>query len=136
MRIRLGAILAVVAAVSLAELPRTINGRLVERVVKTYGAECGYADPVQEIHIVQHPVPGKEGTGRPLYVVLHSAAHDAERAILDCLDAPLSFAPYYTDATTGDVYYRINVRNFSIYYVVIGSVMEVRWFRYSRRMFP
>ena len=62
--------------------------------------------------------------------------NDSERAILDRLDAPLSFAPYYTDATTGDVYYRIHVRNFSIYYVVIGSVMEVRWFRYSRRMFP
>ena len=61
---------------------------------------------------------------------------DAERAILNCLNAPLSFAPYYTDPDTGDVYYRINVRNFSIYYVVIGYVMEVRWFRYSRRMIP
>ena len=29
-----------------------------------------------------------------------------------------------------------SVRNFSIYYVVIGYVMEVRWFRYSRRMIP
>ena len=61
---------------------------------------------------------------------------DAERAILNCLNAPLPFAPYYTDPDTGDVYYRINVRNFSIYYVVIGYVMEVRWFRYSRRMIP
>ena len=61
---------------------------------------------------------------------------DAERAILERLDAPLSFAPYYTDAPTRDVYYRINVRNFSIYYVVIGNVMEVRWFCYSRRFFP
>ena len=61
---------------------------------------------------------------------------DAERAVLDCLDAPLAFAPYYNDETTGDVYYRINVRNFAIFYVVIGQVMEVRWFRYSRSLFP
>ena len=62
--------------------------------------------------------------------------NDAERAILDRIDSPLAFAPYYTDESTGDVYYRINVRNFAIYYVVIGNVMEVRWFRYSRRLFP
>ena len=61
---------------------------------------------------------------------------DAERAILDCLGAPLSFAPYYVDPLTNDVYYRINVRNFSIFYVVIGSIMEVRWFRYARRLLP
>ena len=61
---------------------------------------------------------------------------DAENAILDRLDAPLSFAPYYTDAATGDVYYRINIRNFAIYYVVIDNIMEVRWFRYFRRLIP
>lgn len=58
---------------------------------------------------------------------------DAERAILDRLEAPLSFAAYYSDVQTGDVYYRINVRNFAIYYVLVGNVMEVRWFRYFRR---
>ena len=42
----------------------------------------------------------------------------------------------YKDEATGDVYYRINVRNFAIFYVVKGQVMEVRWFRYSRRQFP
>ena len=105
LRAELGTILAAVAAVSLAELPRTINGRLVERMVKTYGAECGYADPVQEVHIVQHPVPGKEGPGRPLYVVLHSAGHDAEKAILctrtpdnhDIYHAPDDFYALYLD---------------------------------------
>ena len=61
---------------------------------------------------------------------------DAERAILERLDAPLSFAPYYTDPGSGDVYYRINVRNFAVYYVVIGKIMEVRWFRYFRRLIP
>ena len=61
---------------------------------------------------------------------------DAERAVVDRLEAPLAFAPYYKDEATGDVYYRINVRNFAVFYVVIGQVMEVRWFRYSRRQFP
>ena len=47
------------------------GSRRVERVVGTYGRECGYDTPVQEVHIVQHPMPGKDGIGRPLYVVLH-----------------------------------------------------------------
>ena len=61
---------------------------------------------------------------------------DTERAILNCLNAPLPFAPYYKDPISGDIYYRINVRNFAIYYVVIEDVVEVRWFRYSRRLIP
>ena len=58
---------------------------------------------------------------------------DVEKAILDRCSAPLSFAPYHVDPGSGDEYYRINVRNFAVYYVVLGSVMEVRWFRYFRR---
>ena len=61
--------------------------RHVERVVRTYGRECGYDTPVQEVHIVQHPVPDKDGKGRPLYVVLHSAGHDADKAF-DCALMP------------------------------------------------
>ena len=61
--------------------------RRVERMVKTYGRECGYDTPVREVHIVQHPVPGKDGIGCPLYVVLHSSGHDADKA-LDCTFTP------------------------------------------------
>ena len=61
---------------------------------------------------------------------------DVEAAIKRTATAPMVTKPYGTDTATGDVYYRIGVRNFSIFYVVIGSVMEVRWFRYSRRLFP
>ena len=61
---------------------------------------------------------------------------DVEAAIERTSTAPTVTKPYGTDAGTGDVYYRIGVRNFSIFYVVIGSVMEVRWFRYSPSQQP
>ena len=79
--------------------------RRVERMVKTYGRECGYDTPVQEVHIVQHPVPDKDGKGRPLYVVLHSSGHDADKAINctftpgnhDIYHAPDDFYAIYLD---------------------------------------
>ena len=61
---------------------------------------------------------------------------DVEAAIERTSTAPTVTKPYGTDAATGDVYYRIGVRNFSIFYVVIGSVMEIRWFRYSPSQQP
>ena len=61
---------------------------------------------------------------------------DVEEAIQRTATAPTVTKPYGTDAVSGDVYYRIGVRNFSIFYVIIGSVMEVRWFRYSPSQQP
>ena len=58
---------------------------------------------------------------------------DAEAAILKRADSPLSFPQYPTSKKRKDKYYRINVGNFSVFYVVIGNVMEVRRFIYSRR---
>ena len=83
----------------------TVNGRRVERIVKTYGAEFGYRTPVQEVYLVQHPVPEKDVKGRPLYVVLHSSGHDAERALActrtldnhDIYRAPDDFYALYLD---------------------------------------
>ena len=62
--------------------------------------------------------------------------NDVEETIARTARAPLVIRPYGTDLESGDVYYRINVGNFSIFYVIIGSVMEVRWFRYSRSRQP
>ena len=56
---------------------------------------------------------------------------DVEAAIADASSAPLILHPYGTDPESGDVYYRILVGNYSVFYVVIGYVMEVRWFRYT-----
>ena len=49
----------------------------------------------------------------------HRLVDDIESAILKRLENPLAFRREYP-------YYRIYVRNYVVYYVVIGNVMEVR----------
>ena len=58
---------------------------------------------------------------------------DIESAINKRLEAPLSFAPFRSSKTRPHPYYRINVRNFSVFYVVINDTMEVRRVLYSKR---
>jgi hypothetical protein len=59
--------------------------------------------------------------------------NDVEKAILKRLACPLSFQPYRSVRDREHTYYRINIRNYSVFYVVIDNVMEVRRFVYSRR---
>ena len=61
---------------------------------------------------------------------------DTEKAILKRLDNPLGFEPYRSARNRNQPYYRINIRNFSVFYVVIGDVMEVRRFVYGKRNLP
>ena len=61
---------------------------------------------------------------------------DTEKAILRRLDNPLGFPPYYSARDRKQPYYRIDIRNFTVFYVVIGNVMEVRRFIYSKRDLP
>lgn len=56
-----------------------------------------------------------------------------EQAILKRLKNPLSFQPIHSKKERKYPYYRININNYSVFYVVIGDVMEVRRFLYSRR---
>lgn len=56
-----------------------------------------------------------------------------ERAILERLNCPLSFEPYNSSRKRMNAYYRIYVDNFTIYYVVIGNIMEVRRVLYNGR---
>lgn len=58
---------------------------------------------------------------------------DIEAAINERLEAPLSFAPFHSMKERPHLYYRINVRNYSVFYVVIDDTMEVRRILYSRR---
>ena len=51
---------------------------------------------------------------------------DIESAILKRLENPLAFEPYRSAKRREYPYYRIYVRNYVVYYVVIGNVMEVR----------
>ncbi len=59
--------------------------------------------------------------------------NDTEAAILDRLNNPLAFEPYPSIKKRKHPYYRIYVRNYVVYYVVIGDVMEVRRFLYGAR---
>ncbi len=58
---------------------------------------------------------------------------DIETAINRRLETPLAFAPYPTSKNRLYPYYRINIRNFSVFYVVIGDTMEVRRVLYAKR---
>ena len=59
--------------------------------------------------------------------------NDTETAILKRLNNPLGFQPYHSVRDRKQPYYRIDIRNFSVFYVVIDNVMEVRRFVYSKR---
>ena len=58
---------------------------------------------------------------------------DTEVAILKRLAAPEAFEARHIGQEREHPYYRIQVRNFTVWYVVIGNVMEVRRFLYDRR---
>lgn len=58
---------------------------------------------------------------------------DVESAILERLDNPTSFEPYHSVKKREHPYYRIYVRNYVVYYVVIDDVMEVRRLMYGAR---
>ncbi|KUO72692.1 MAG: hypothetical protein APF77_05860 [Clostridia bacterium BRH_c25] len=49
-----------------------------------------------------------------------------ETAIVERLNCPLSFEPFQSNRNRKNPYYRIYVDNFTVYYVVIDDVMEVR----------
>ena len=59
--------------------------------------------------------------------------NDVETAILERLNNLLAFEPYPSVKKRKYPYYRIYIRNYVIYYVVIGDVMEVRRFLYGAR---
>ena len=56
-----------------------------------------------------------------------------EDAIYDRLKCPESFEPYHSLRERRYPYYQINVKNYTIFYVVIGDVMEIRRILYSHR---
>ena len=58
---------------------------------------------------------------------------DIEIAINRRLETPLAFASYPTSKNRPYPYYRINIRNFSVFYVIIGDTMEVRRVLYAKR---
>lgn len=58
---------------------------------------------------------------------------DVECAIYERLNNPEAFEPYHSLKDRYNSYYRIYVKNYVIYYVVINNVMEVRRILYKAR---
>lgn len=58
---------------------------------------------------------------------------DVQAAIRERLSCAEAFEPYCSTKEREHPYYPIQVRNFTIFYVVIGNTMEVRRILYSRR---
>lgn len=59
--------------------------------------------------------------------------NDVETAILARLNNPVAFEQYHSRKKREYPYYRIYVKNYVIYYVVIDDVMEVRRLLYGAR---
>ncbi len=58
---------------------------------------------------------------------------ETEAAIIKRLGDPLGYEPYRSKYDRKHLYYRVRIKNYTVFYVVIGDVMEVRRFVYSRR---
>lgn len=58
---------------------------------------------------------------------------EMNQAVADRLSAPTAFEAYYSKNDRKRPYYRIRVRNYVIYYVVIDDVMELRRLVYNKR---
>lgn len=59
--------------------------------------------------------------------------HLVQQAIQDRSTCAEAFEPYHSAKERPYPYYRIYVKNYTIYYVVIGDVMEVRRMLYNKR---
>lgn len=66
-------------------------------------------------------------------VAAENLIDEVEKAIDERLDCAEAFEPYRSNREREHPYYRIPVKNFTIFYVVIGDTMEVRRILYSRR---
>ena len=62
-----------------------------------------------------------------------SLIEETEIAIQKRLFNPLSFEPCHSVKGRKNMYYPIYIKNYTILYVVIGNVMEVRRFVYNKR---
>lgn len=56
-----------------------------------------------------------------------------ENAIFERASCAEAFEPYRSKSERSQVYYRIYVKNYTIYYVVEGDTMEIRRILYNKR---
>lgn len=65
------------------------------------------------------------------YMAANHLIDSVEKEIVNRLKNPLGYEKYITKA--GNIYYRIYVKNYMIFYTVTNNVMEVRRITYSKR---
>lgn len=65
-------------------------------------------------------------------IAAEKLVNDVEAAIEERRSCAEAFEPYSSSRKREHSYYRIQVRNFTIFYVVIDRTMEVRRILYSR----
>ncbi|MCL2109511.1 MAG: type II toxin-antitoxin system RelE/ParE family toxin [Oscillospiraceae bacterium] len=58
---------------------------------------------------------------------------ETEKAIQNRLHNPEAFPKYHSIKDRKQPYYTIHVKNYTVFYVVIGNVMEIRRFIYNKR---
>ena len=68
-------------------------------------------------------------------VAANRLVDEIENEIIKRLQNPESFEKFQTRRKRLNVYYRIYVKNYTIFYVVIDNIMEVRRIIYSKRNF-
>lgn len=66
-------------------------------------------------------------------IVTENFVDAVETAIYERLSCAEAFEPYSSVKERRYPYYRIPVKNYTIFYVVIGNTMEIRRIIYSRR---
>lgn len=66
-------------------------------------------------------------------IAAEALVDEVEKAVYERLSCAESFEPYLSSRNRKYPYYPIQVKNFTIFYVVIGTTMEVRRIIYSRR---
>ena len=75
------------------------------------------------------------------YIALRLHNPDAASALVDAVEAAImerttcadAFEPYPSKRERQHPYYRIYVKNYTIYYIVVGNVMEVHRILYNKR---
>ena len=66
-------------------------------------------------------------------IAVNNLMDAVEKEINDRLQNPLGYEKYNTKA--GNVYYRIYIKNYMVFYTVTNNVMEIRRITYSKRDF-
>jgi len=68
-------------------------------------------------------------------VAANELLDEIEKNILNRVDFPTAYESYRASKKRKNVYYRIYVKNYVIFYVVIDDIIEVRRILYSKRDF-